>query len=295
MKHTLTLAGMLFGLQLVAQNAPVGPDAPELEVTWANGYTLTLTDPPNSNNAGQNYQEFVPALAGTPDPFWTFQGYLVFQVLPGFVPIGDNCFDPTMARLIGQSDIVDGISTLVGVRHLYIDSMGIVLIDTCFAEAVIGANAGLQFTYAISVDAFTNAPFDPQDTVCFLALAYATNPWNTDSACVAADGILTGRKSANGSVRTVCVNALTAGVREAGDPEAFKLWPVPANEGLQWTATQPTTALRIVNVLGELVYSSSRTANAGSVDVTGLTTGSYAITFEFSSGMRTTRTFMVIH
>jgi len=286
---------MLVGLQLVAQYIPDGPDAPDVEVSWVNGYTLTLTDSPNSNNAGQNYQEYIPALAGTPDPFWHFQGYLVFQVVSGFFPYAENYFDPNMARLIGQSDLADGITALFGVRHvLYVDSLGAVLLDTCYVESISGADGGLQFTYTVTEDAFTGVPFSPLDEVCFLVLAYGTNPMATDTACGSSDAILIGRKTATGTIRPICVNAVTAGLAEPEEAVSFSVWPVPADDRLLWTGTATPGRVRVLNSLGAEVYSSTQPATSGAIDVADLPVGTYMITFDDPRGGRRTRSFLVL-
>ncbi len=280
-------AGQSFGL--------VGPDAPVLDLSWSNGYMISLSDPPGSNNAAQNYQELDPSLTGAPDPSWNFQGYLVFQVRSDFNPIAENCFDPDRARLVASSDIADGISTLSGFRHFHMDSAGVVLADTCYVEQVNGTDAGLQFTYTITIDGFTGMPFEPQDTVCFLALAYATNGYGVDTACGAPDQVLLSTGSPDGAVRTTCVNAITAAVPDGISRANTALWPVPADDALFWNTDVPPIGIRLINTLGQVARSFVPATVHGSLPVSDLPEGTYVLAIEHGDEQLEHRTVRIAH
>lgn len=91
-----------------------GPDAPDIDfIELDERLTILLTnDPEVSNNAGQNYSE-VDLLApdGVSDSLYRFEGYKVYQLRNESVSIA-SLDDPTQARLIFQSDVVNGVGEI---------------------------------------------------------------------------------------------------------------------------------------------------------------------------------------
>ena len=91
-----------------------GPDAPDVDIIELDrSLTLVLTnDTIVSNNRALSYAEIdLLAPDGVSDSIYRFEGYKVYQLRDGNVSIAD-LDDPTQARLINQSDIVNGVGEL---------------------------------------------------------------------------------------------------------------------------------------------------------------------------------------
>ncbi len=91
-----------------------GPDAPDVDfIELDEQLTIILTnDPQVSNNAGQKYAEIdLLAPDGVSDSLYRFEGYKVYQLKNESVSIA-SLNDPTLSRLIFQSDIVNGVGEI---------------------------------------------------------------------------------------------------------------------------------------------------------------------------------------
>lgn len=91
-----------------------GPDAPDIDfIELDQQLTILLTnDPEVSNNAGQEYAEIdLLAPDGVSDSLYRFEGYKVYQLRNSSVSLA-NLNDPSVARLIFQSDVVNGVGEI---------------------------------------------------------------------------------------------------------------------------------------------------------------------------------------
>jgi hypothetical protein len=269
------------------------PDAPLMDIQWSAGYTITLYDPPGSNNYGQQYTEYIVGLGGL-DPYWHFQGYLLYQHIDGdFVPW--DIYDPTRAVLIGQSDIADGVGALSGVVHWHVtDTSGTVLLDTCIVETVNGADAGLQFTYTATHDAFTGLPFTAIDTACFVAVAYAYQPDWYDTDCSAADPILISNRSPLGAIQAVCVTPQALAVNDMLQDDTWSIGPNPVEQALTITAAGAPLEVRVFNALGAMMPLIVATGERMQVDVSDYPAGWYALRIKDAEGATRTQRFLVL-
>lgn len=274
MKYFTTLCLAATFQTLFPQFQPDGPDAPDVEVVWNSGYVLALSNAPGSNNVLEMYQEYIPELAGSDDPFWRFQGYLIFQVQPGFSASSSNPFDPMVSRLIGSSDLADGQWVFSGSRHVHIeDDFGNVLLDTCYAEAINASDEGSQYTYFVTNDAFTGQPLTQEDDVCYVALAFATNPYWGSAACGGPDEILISRKAALGSIMTWCADGTNTAVAEESLGRTSSI--VSNVDGAVQVRNAQGSMLQVFAVDGRCMLSHRVGSNAESVDLTMLPMGEY--------------------
>lgn len=91
-----------------------GPDAPDVDfIELDEQLTILLTnDTRVSNNGGQEYAEIdLLAPDGVADSLYRFEGYKVYQLRDASVSVA-SLDDPTLARLIFQSDIVNGVGEI---------------------------------------------------------------------------------------------------------------------------------------------------------------------------------------
>lgn len=132
-----------------------GPDAPDVEITETDQKLLFTIIPHTSRTStGQlrnteTYQErdFNSRLT---DPFYRFEGYLVYQLLDGSVGFGD-LDNPDKAKLVANvsSDVKNGVGTII--NEEFSDDIG------AFAQKVKvrGSDNGLIHTFALEQDLFS--------------------------------------------------------------------------------------------------------------------------------------------
>jgi hypothetical protein len=93
-----------------------GPHAPDLHIQeLENELILTLSNPINSNNYNEQYEEFDPFIVSSnpdSDKKYRFQGYQIFQLINNHVSASDVT-DIEKARLVAQCDIADGVSRII--------------------------------------------------------------------------------------------------------------------------------------------------------------------------------------
>lgn len=184
-----------------------GPHAPDMKIQeLENELILTLSNPTNSNNAGENYEEFDPFIvAADPnaDKFYHFQGYQIFQLKDKDVSLSD-IENPSIARLVAQCDIKDGIGRLINFE--YIDGLGSVA-----TEKVDGEDKGIQHSFRITEDMFAQGDRRLVNfkRYYYIALAYAYNNYKdydpTDPTALDGQKLpyLASRKAAYGEVRPI--------------------------------------------------------------------------------------------
>ena len=153
---------------LDAPHAPV-MQAQELE----NEVILSLSNPLNSNNYNENYTEFDPFIVATDpgaDKFYSFQGYLIYQLKSNQISFSD-VEDANKARLVAQCDIKDGISKIINFE--YDADIG----ASTPTLKVEGADDGIRHTFQITEDQFAqgNRTLVNFKRYYYVAIAYAYN------------------------------------------------------------------------------------------------------------------------
>lgn len=143
-------------LRTLSSTTQIGPDAPILvPVPSAHkiGFLL-VNDRGVSNNEKLDYQELVIDIPkGQSDSLYKFEGYMVFQLRNPSVNLDDeSLLDPHIARLVFQTDLNNGVSTLYnwyGIEDIFSD-------DTIHfpVKMVNGKNEGLKHTFELDSDQF---------------------------------------------------------------------------------------------------------------------------------------------
>ena len=246
MHRTLTLFVLLVSMVSAAQ-PPVGPDAPSVSITYdGTAMHFTLSNPPGSNNeSGMYYEGFVP-VDPTPDPFWRFQGYVVFELSPA----DDDSLltiihDQSRAPALVYTDIIDAISLP------YINL--IFGTDSCYSDQWILPNDGPTMTMSSYSSFITGDPWHPDSTYCFLALAFATTPHYIDPDCGTEQTVLFSRQSPFGALQVQCVTPATVGMTEEVNAP-MRIWPNPTTDVLHVrTPTADTWQATCIDAQGRTV------------------------------------------
>jgi hypothetical protein len=150
------------------------PDLPQLKIVEMNQeLVLLLLNDSSSNNFKDSYKTKNPSVDHYEQGFYRFQGYKVYQLKHDSVGM-DDLSNPDVARLIAQCDIEDDVSTII--NKYYNKAYDI-------WEAVVevdGGNNGIQHSFQIKKDAFTNEDLVNFKTYYFAAVAYAYTDANTN-------------------------------------------------------------------------------------------------------------------
>lgn len=282
---TLLLTAMLL-LSVQAQTSN-GPDAPDLTVTWnGTGFDMVLTNPPGSNNVNESYiEQVLPAPAGSPDPFWRFQGYMVFQLASPALQdsLAYRFAQPANAKAVVVTDLQDGISSL----QYDLDLGGA---DSCFLVTWTLPNAGLQTSFTVIEDPFTQQPYLPDSTYCFLATAFASTPVHFDTECSHVRTLLFSRNSAQGSLQATCLSPITQAITSPGT-SGFTVWPVPASDVVHVSGVEAGAEWVLTDGLGRFVRSGPGTGGREvfTLGLHGLASGTYHLTIDVPQGRRVFR------
>ena len=166
-----------------------GPDAPDITFQELdNELLLYLTNRKISNNYKEGYNQKNPFIA-IPDTldgvpylsdddkdtlkFYTFQGYLIYQVKNGLVTVGE-LEDPSKARLLAQVDIKDGVTQLI--NYTFDENLQ----ANVPKEMVNGADKGIKHSFRITTDLFSTAESNRlvnHKTYYYMAIAYGYNEY----------------------------------------------------------------------------------------------------------------------
>ncbi|MFT5969903.1 MAG: hypothetical protein ACI8ZO_000402 [Flavobacteriales bacterium] len=152
-----------------------GPDAPTVDVIEGDQkLILTLSNAQNSNNYNEGYEEKDPLIINSTDTNFVFEGYQIYQLKNETVS-GSELSDPSLARLIAQYDIKNGIGQLVNYEE---DKAIGALVP---AEMVNGADLGIEHAFAITEDQFAtgNKTLVNHKDYYFMAIAYSYNNYKT--------------------------------------------------------------------------------------------------------------------
>lgn len=190
---------------------------------------FTLSNPPGSNNENGMYYEAFTPVDPTPDPFWRFQGYAVFELAPA--DADDSLLtiihDYSRAPALVYTDTIDAVSLP------YINL--IFGVDSCYSDQWILPNDGPTMTLVSYSSFITGDPWEPDSTYCFLALAFATTPHYIDPHCGTEQTVLFSRQSPFGALQVQCVTPATVGMAEQVNA-SMRIWPNPATDVLNMRA-----------------------------------------------------------
>ncbi len=162
-----------------------GPDAPDLEIVELDRELILKWSYKNllSNNYYENYIQRDPVLAasGSPDPFYRFEGYMVYQLRDARVSVTD-LDDPNKAALIAQCDIKNGITTIVNREQQSAPGWPTpIIVDKVMVN---GKDEGLFYSLRVTEDKFAEGT-DPRVVnyrrYYFMIVAYAYNGDTTNT------------------------------------------------------------------------------------------------------------------
>jgi len=185
-----------------------GPHAPDLHIQeLENELILTLSNPVNSNNYNEQYEEFDPFIVASDpnaDKNYHFQGYQIFQLQSKNVSLSDIS-NPEKARLVAQCDIKDGVSRIINFEFDEDLSASIAV------EKVDGEDEGIRHSFSVKTDLFAtgNPELVNFKRYYYMAVSYAYNNYKTYDPYdpVALDGqkklYIPCRKAASGEVRSI--------------------------------------------------------------------------------------------
>ena len=164
-----------------------GPNAPDITIReLGNSLIFYLTNRKTNdtgNNFGESYIEVDPYLATMPpyndtisntliymDSAYRFEGYIVYQLVDGEATIAD-VGDASKVREVFQCDIKNGVTKLVNYEY---DSYLEANVPTA---KVNGSNAGIDHSFTLYRDAFTESALINHKTYYFTAVAYGYNEY----------------------------------------------------------------------------------------------------------------------
>lgn len=168
-----------------------GPDAPTLTIQELDRELLMyLSNPEISNNFKEEYEEEDPNII-TPDTLiaqnefydnkYRFQGYQVFQLSGPDISVNE-LDEPSVARLVFQCDIRDGVTNLT--NYTFDDALQASIPVQKVEQA---ENEGISHTFRVSQDLFAqgNSELVNYKTYYYIAIAYSYNnfkPYAQDQA-----------------------------------------------------------------------------------------------------------------
>jgi hypothetical protein len=166
-----------------------------------------LSNPVNSNNYKEEYEEFDPFIvAADPnaDKTYNFQGYQIFQLANSKVS-SSELQDPDQARLVAQCDIKDGVGKIINFEFSDELNASIPVIR------VDGQDKGIQHSFSIKTDQFAQGDKKLVNfkRYYFMAIAYAHNNYKDYSPNdpLSLDGqkkrYIASRKAAVGEVKVI--------------------------------------------------------------------------------------------
>jgi hypothetical protein len=185
-----------------------GPHAPDLHIQeLKNELILTISNPVNSNNYGEAYEEFDPFIVASDpnaDKNYRFQGYQIFQLKAKQYSLSD-IGDPDKARLVAQCDVKDDVARIINFE--FDDDLQ----ASVPVERVDGENKGIRHSFQVKTDLFAQGTTQLVNfkRYYYIAVAYAHNNYKTYNPDDpdALDGqkkrYLASRKAAMGEVKSV--------------------------------------------------------------------------------------------
>lgn len=284
MKQIFTILTLSLASVSSFSQAQDGPHAPDMTYSFQSGtLTLILSNPANSNNSNENYEEKCNSFSTTaPDSMFRFQGYLIYQLAScnfynGYMDtITGEPFvsDPSKARLVAQSDIADSYTTFVNEEENLITG------NCAIVNYIpVSGNSGTFYSYDLTIDAFTNQPFAAGNIYSFTARAYAINSYYKDATCSQTAPVDISRQGANGSMNLVCFDPATASVGEIEKQNTnISVYPNPAEENFTIQLSQPRYySVSVLDILGKIIYTTNFIGDKISLGQTEISKGIYFI------------------
>jgi hypothetical protein len=185
-----------------------GPNAPDLTLQeLENEVILILSNPVNSNNYREQYEEFDPFIVSSEpnaDKTYNFQGYQIYQLKDAKVSLSDLT-NPEKARLTAQCDIKDGVGKIINFEFNEDLNASIPVLR------VNGEDKGIRHSFSVKNDLFAQGESRLVNfkRYYFMAVSYAYNNYKdyipTDP--LALDGqkkkYIMSRKAAVGEVKVM--------------------------------------------------------------------------------------------
>jgi hypothetical protein len=185
-----------------------GPHAPDLSLQeLENEVILILSNPVNSNNYREQYEEFDPFIVSSEpnaDKTYNFQGYQIYQLKDAKVALSDLS-NPDKARLTAQCDLKDGVGKIINFEFNEDLNASIPVLR------VSGEDKGIRHSFSVKNDLFAQGESRLVNfkRYYFMAVSYAYNNYKdyipTDP--LALDGqkkkYITSRKAAIGEVKVM--------------------------------------------------------------------------------------------
>ena len=185
-----------------------GPNAPDLTLQeLENEVILILSNPVNSNNYREKYEEFDPFIVSSEpnaDKTYNFQGYQIYQLKDAKVALSDLT-NPEKARLTAQCDIKDGVGKIINFEFNEDLNASIPVLR------VNGEDKGIRHSFSVKNDLFAQGESRLVNfkRYYFMAVSYAYNNYKdyipTDP--LALDGqkkkYIMSRKAAVGEVKVM--------------------------------------------------------------------------------------------
>ena len=185
-----------------------GPNAPDLTLQeLENEVILLLSNPVNSNNYREQYEEFDPFIVSSEpnaDKTYNFQGYQIYQLKDAKVSLSDLT-NPEKARLTAQCDIKDGVGKIINFEFNEDLNASIPVLR------VNGEDKGIRHSFSVKNDLFAQGESRLVNfkRYYFMAVSYAYNNYKdyipTDP--LALDGqkkkYIMSRKAAVGEVKVM--------------------------------------------------------------------------------------------
>lgn len=287
MRNIAAFVALVAAFPLAAQFVPNGPDAPDVVVAFDTElmqFSFTLSNTPASNNYVEGYVEWTDD--ATPDPYWRFQGYAVYQLrspLDADDSLALVIHDPARALPVILVDKADTISSML-------DNVYTAALDSCTPVTFVLDNAGLSGDYSNSFDPFTFLGYDPGGIYCFVAVAFAYNPYH--ERCDTLQQVLHSKRSPSGALQSYCIDLARVGMAEQ-EVASVVIAPVPASSS--FTLRGPAGArygLRCMSALGTVVMEGT-VVSGEAIDVSDKAPGLYHIMLTDQRGHTICRNLVV--
>lgn len=147
-----------------------GPDAPDLTIQELDRQLIVyLSNGKTSNNYKEGYAELDPTIK-LGDSLFRFEGYQVFQLKNSSVSV-ESIYDPALARLVAQYDIVNGVGKIVNFNQDDAIGFSVPRIE------VNGGDNGISHSFVLTEDQFASGDraLINNKQYYFLVIAYAYN------------------------------------------------------------------------------------------------------------------------
>ena len=150
-----------------------GPDAPDMKIIELDRKLIfILSNKTSSNNYLNSYLErddrIVEDSINNITPFFSFQGYQVYQLLDNAASIADR-YNNDKAKLVFSCDKEDGVKKLV--NYTWNDEKGA---NDATIEA-LGTDSGISHSFVLDKDAFNQKTFVNNREYYFTVIAYGYN------------------------------------------------------------------------------------------------------------------------